>query len=161
MGTAADNVPPRPATPPPQSAASKTRPPRVRKQKPVKLAPKPAERRYRQTITKIDLWSVTKLSLCFYLCGMIVMLVALVALWLIADAFGVVSNIEKFLGDLFDAKNFTFLSTEMLRGALIMGLVLVALLVIMTVIAASFYNMFAGLFGGLEVSVKEEEPRRQ
>ncbi len=156
MGTAADNIPPR--TPPPQSAAPTTRPPRPRKQKPVKLAPKPAARRYRQTITKIDLWSVTKLSLCFYLCGMLVMLVALVALWLIADTLGVVGNIEKFLGDLFDVKNFTFLSTEMLRGALISGLVIVALLVILTVIAASFYNMFAELFGGLEVTVKEEEP---
>jgi hypothetical protein len=158
MGTAADNVPP--ATPPPQSTAPSSRPPRARKQKPVKLAPKPAARRYRQTITKIDLWSVTKLSLCFYLCGMLVTLVALVALWLIADVLGVVGNIEKFLGDLFDVKNFTFLSTEMLRGALISGLVIVALLVILTVIAGSFYNMFAELFGGLEVTVKEEEPRR-
>ena len=36
------------------------------------------------------------------------------------------------------------------------GLVIVALQVVITVIAASFYNIFAELFGGLEIVVREE-----
>ena len=35
-------------------------------------APVDAERRYRQTIHRVDLWSVLKISVCFYICGMVV-----------------------------------------------------------------------------------------
>ena len=42
------------------------------------------ERRYRQTIRSIDVWSVLKISLCFYMAALIVMLLAGVVLWWIA-----------------------------------------------------------------------------
>jgi Transmembrane domain of unknown function (DUF3566) len=116
------------------------------------------DRQYRQTVTKVDLWSVTKLSLCFYLSAMFVTVVALVSLWLIASAAGIISSIEKFLGDLLSAKNFHFLSATVLRGAILVGLVIVALQVVITVISASFYNIFAELFGGVEITVREEGP---
>jgi uncharacterized membrane protein (DUF485 family) len=115
-----------------------------------------SDRHYRQTVTKVDLWSVTKLSLCFYLSAMFVTVVALVALWIIADAAGIIHSVEKFLGDLLSAKNFHFLSATVLRGAIVVGLVVVALQVVITVIGASFYNIFAELFGGVEITVKEE-----
>jgi len=124
---------------------------------PVRAVGPRGERRYRQTVTKVDLWSVTKLSLCFYLSAMFVTLVALIALWVIADAAGYVHSIEKFLGDLLSAHHFKFLSGEVLRGTILVGLVIVALQVVITVIGASFYNIFAELFGGLEITVKEEE----
>ena len=116
------------------------------------------ERLLRQTITKVDLWSVTKLSLSFYLSSMFVTVVALVALWLIASAAGIVHSVEKFLGDLLSAKNFHFLSATVLRGAILVGLVIVALQVVITVIGASFYNIFAELFGGVEITVREDGP---
>ncbi len=115
------------------------------------------ERKFRQTVTKVDLWSVTKLSLCFYISAMFVTVIALVALWSIADAAGIITSVEKFIGDLLDSKNFHFLSAEVLRGAVLIGLVVVALQVVVTVIAVSFYNIFAELFGGIEITVKEEE----
>lgn len=134
------------------STTKATRAPRAR---PVAVAPR--ERRFRQTITKVDIWTVLKLSLCFYLSAMFVTLIALVALWMIADAAGVIGSVENFLGDLLSAKDFTFLSGEVLRGAILIALVVVALQVVITVIAASFYNIFAELFGGLEITVREEE----
>lgn len=115
------------------------------------------ERRVRQTIQKVDLWTVTKLSLCFYVSAMFVTLVALVALWMIAETAGIIDSIEDFLGDLLSAEDFTFLSGEVLRGTILVSLVVVALQVVMTIIAASFYNIFAELFGGLEITIKEEE----
>ncbi len=119
-----------------------------------------AERRFRQQLVKVDLWSVTKLSLCFYISAMFVTIVALVALWLIADAAGIIKSVEDFLGDLLSANDFEFLSGEVLRGTILIGLVVVALQVVITVIAASFYNIFAELFGGLEITVKEDtQPR--
>jgi len=134
--------------------------------KPAPVVPAPAPhpvpqievgRRYRQTIHRVDLWSVLKIAVCFYLCGMAVTMVALVALWLIADAAGVIHSVEKFFGDLLQTKDFTFLDEEILRGALLVAAVFVVLAVVITVIAAAFYNMFAELFGGIEVTITEDE----
>ena len=132
-----------------------------RRPKAARAVPAPrAGVRTRQTLVRVDLWSVTKLALCFYVSAMFVTLVALVALWVIADAAGVIGSVEKFLGDLLSAKDFTFLSAGVLRGAILVSLVIVALQVVITVIAASFYNIFAELFGGLELVIKEEDAGR-
>jgi hypothetical protein len=114
-------------------------------------------RRYRQTIHRVDLWSVLKIAVCFYICGMAVTMVALVALWLIADAAGVIHSVEKFFGDLLQTKNFSFLDGEILRGALLVSAVVVVLQIVITVIAAAFYNVFAELFGGVEITISEDE----
>jgi len=116
-----------------------------------------AQRRYRQTIHRVDLWSVLKVSVCFYICGMAVTLVAMVALWVIADAAGVIHSVESFFGDLLQTKDFTFLSGEILRGTLLVGGVIVILQIVITVIAAAFYNVFAELFGGVEITISEDE----
>jgi Transmembrane domain of unknown function (DUF3566) len=92
------------------------------------------------------------------LCGLAVTLVALVSLWAIADSFGIIENVEDFIGDLLSSDDFEFLSAEMLRGVALVGLVMVMLQVVVTVTAAAFYNLFATLFGGVEVTVVEEEP---
>jgi hypothetical protein len=118
------------------------------------------ERRYRQTVRSIDIWSVLKISLCFYLCALIVVLFAGVVLWWIASAVGAVHNVEKFIGDLVSDKHFHFLSWEVLRGATLVGLVIVCVLVVITVLAAAFYNLFSELIGGLEVIVVEHEDER-
>jgi hypothetical protein len=118
------------------------------------------ERRYRQTVRSVDIWSVLKIALCFYLCALIVILLTGVVLWWLASAVGAVHNIEKFVGDLVSDDKFHFLSWEVLRGATIVGLVLVCVLVIITVLAAAFYNLFSELIGGFEITVVEHEEVR-
>jgi hypothetical protein len=140
----------------PPKQAKQPKPAKQPKTRPVATGPR-AERRFRQTIMKVDLWTVLKLSLCFYLSLMFIILIAIVALWMVAEAAGIIDSVEKFLGDLLSAKDFTFLSGEVLRGAILVSLVMVALQVVITVIAASFYNIFAELFGGLEITIKEQE----
>ncbi len=133
---------------------------RPRRRREVQLATPPPviERRYRQTIKKLDLWSVFRVALCFYLCSLAVTMVAGIVLWLIASSFGVVKNVEDFMGELLSSKDFKFLSAQILEGAALIGLVLVALLVVITVVAAAFYNLFAELVGGVEITVVEEDP---
>jgi len=138
-----------------QPAVVPARPAKPSRAQRKRAAPKP--RRLRHRIQKVDLWSVLKLSLCFYLCGLAVTMVAIVSLWLIAETFGVVENIEDFIGDLLSSDDFTFLSGEMVRGVALVGLVLVVLQVVVTVVSAAFYNLFSELFGGIEVTVVEEE----
>jgi hypothetical protein len=108
-------------------------------------------------VQRVDLWSVTKMALCFYISVMAVVVVALVALWAVADSAGIIDNVENFIGDLFSSNDFHFVSAQVLRGAVLVALVLVALLVAFTIIAASFYNIFAELFGGVEIVIREEE----
>ncbi|MEX1009007.1 MAG: DUF3566 domain-containing protein [Acidimicrobiia bacterium] len=145
--------------PPPERAAPSRPAPSPAKARPQgTAAPSPTtERRYRQTINSVDLWSVLKVSVCFYICSMAVVMVALVALWVIGDAAGVIQSVEKFLGDLLQTKDFTFLDGEILRGTLLVAAVLVVLLIVITVIAAAFYNLFAEIFGGIEISITEDE----
>jgi hypothetical protein len=115
------------------------------------------ERRYVQTVRSVDLWSVLKVAICFYLCALIVMLVASVMLWWIASAAGVIGSVEKFIGDLVQNKDFRFLSWQVLRAATLIGLVIVCILTVLTVLAAAFYNLFSELLGGVEVTVVEQE----
>jgi hypothetical protein len=167
MGSVADDIGRGAARPPLRAPAPAigAQPPRAQPataQPPTVVArssapPVLTSRRYRQTIHRVDLWSVLKIAVCFYICGMAVTMVALVALWAIADAAGVIHSVEKFFGDLLQTKNFTFLDAEILRGALLVSAVLVVLQIVITVIAAAFYNVFAELFGGVEITISEDE----
>jgi len=155
-------VEPQPVEPQPTQAQRPQPAPQPRPAAAPRPAPSPVAqvevgRRYRQTIHRVDLWSVLKIAVCFYICGMAVTMVALVALWLIADAAGVIHSVEKFFGDLLQTKDFTFLDGEILRGALLVSAVLVVLQIVITVIAAAFYNVFAELFGGVEITISEDE----
>jgi len=155
MGSVADDIGPETAVRPP--ARNPAAVPSTAAPAPRAVAPPVSERRYRQTIHRVDLWSVLKIAVCFYICGMAVTMVALVALWAIADAAGVIHSVEKFFGDLLQTKDFTFLDAAILRGALLVSAVLVVLQIVITVIAAAFYNVFAELFGGVEITISEDE----
>jgi hypothetical protein len=133
--------------------------PKRRQSKLVPMAVRrPMERRYRQTIRSVDLWTVLKISVCFYLCGLIVTLASGIVLWSIASGLGVIHNVQSFVGNLLGSDNFQFLSWRILRGATLIGLVIVCIQVVCTVLAAAFYNLFSELLGGIEITVVEEEP---
>ncbi|HEX4489871.1 MAG TPA: DUF3566 domain-containing protein [Acidimicrobiia bacterium] len=117
-------------------------------------------RSYRQTVTKIDLWSVLKLAICFYLGALVVVLVAAIALWEIASVAGVIDSVQNFMRDLLGSNDFTFLSWRILRGFTLLGLVIVSVGTIITVVAAAFYNLFAEMMGGVVITVVEEDEGR-
>ncbi|HMS24946.1 MAG TPA: DUF3566 domain-containing protein [Acidimicrobiia bacterium] len=114
------------------------------------------ERSYRQMIGRIDIWSVLKVSLCFHTAAMLSTIFAMMVCWWVASAVGLVKNIEKFLGTVFEIDKFSFLNFNVLQGVLLIGLVFVALMTILSVCAAAFYNVFAEAVGGIEVYVVEE-----
>ncbi len=131
-------------------------PGRVRAEKTAPAGQRPSEQRYHQTIRRIDLWSVLKVSVCFYLCALLVILVAGVMVWFVADTAGVIHKVESFVGDLFDDKGFKFFPSEILRAGTLLGLVFASLATVMTVLATGFYNLFSDLIGGIEITVAEE-----
>ena len=117
-------------------------------------------RSYRQTVTKVDLWSVLKISVCFYLGALVVVLAAGIGLWEIARIAGVVDSIQHFMRQLLGSNDFTFLSWKLLRGFTLLGLVWVCLATVITVVAAAFYNLFAEIMGGVVITVVEEDSGR-
>ena len=68
-----------------------------------------------------------KISLCFYLAAVVLVIIAGVVLWAIADAAGAIHNIEKFMGKILSSKNYHLVSAQILEGSVLVGLVLGAL----------------------------------
>jgi hypothetical protein len=120
-------------------------------------APKSGPRQSRCEVRKLDLWSVLKVSLCFYLAAVAVVVVAGIVLWAIADAAGAIHNVEKFMGKMLSSKNYQLVSMQILEGTVLVGLVLAALMTIITVVGAALYNLFSELVGGFEITLVESE----
>ncbi|MGZ4674934.1 MAG: DUF3566 domain-containing protein [Acidimicrobiia bacterium] len=114
-------------------------------------------RQSRVEMAKVDLWSALKVSLCFYLAGLAITIVAGLVVWLLLDAAGQIHNFEKFMGEILSAKDYHLVATEILVGAVLVGLVLVALMTLLTVIAAALYNVFSDLVGGVEITLVESD----
>jgi len=64
------------------------------------------------------------------------------------------------LAKLFALQSFHFSVTQVLRGSVLGGIVLVALGTGINVVAAVLYNLIADVVGGVEITVLEEDPTR-
>ena len=100
-----------------------------------------------------------KISLCFYLAAVVLVVIAGVVLWAIADAGGAIHNIEKFMGKILSSKNYHLVASQILEGSILVGLVLSALMTIISVVGAALYNLFSELVGGFEVTLVETDPK--
>ena len=137
--------------------------PRARRQRAEARAARRApstERRYRQTIPRSTSGRCSR-SRSASTSALAVVIVALVALWVIGDAAGVDQQRREFVGDLLQTKDFTFLVVrDPARRAARRPRCSSCSLIVITVLAAAFYNLFAELFGGIEVTVVEHEDDR-
>ena len=97
-----------------------------------------------------------KLSFLFYLCGGLILLIAGIALWNIAGAFDVITNIEKFIQKLFDLQTFKLQADVILAWSAIGTAVLVLLGTGANVLMALLYNLISDVIGGVQVIVLEE-----
>jgi hypothetical protein len=150
-----------------ETAPVATEPPKSKRQRKKDLrasislaaSPHATARRSRCEVRRVDLWAVLKVSLCFYVAAVVLVIVAGVVLWLIADAAGAIHNIERFMGKVLSSKNYHLVSARILEGSILVGLVLAALMTIITVVGAALYNVFSELVGGVEVTLVETDHR--
>jgi hypothetical protein len=117
-------------------------------------------RRARLTLKRIDPWSTLKFSFVYSLAGLVVLLVAVVALYAIVDAMGVIDSIRAFLRDIDASKNgegiAAWLSfSRVLAVALVLGAVNVILFTAFATLTAFVYNVCTDLVGGIEVTLAE------
>jgi hypothetical protein len=123
-------------------------------------APRQGGRRARLTLKRIDPWSMLKFSFVYSLAGLVVLLVAVVALYGIVDAMGVIDSIRSFLHDVEGTKNGGGVAAWLTFGrifsvALVVGLINVILFTAFATLTAFIYNVCTDLVGGIEVTLAE------
>lgn len=117
-------------------------------------------RRARLTIKRIDPWSTLKFSFVYSLAGLVVLLVAVIALYAIVDAMGVIDSIRSFLNDVEGDKNGGSIADwlgfgRVMTVALVIGCVNVILFTAFATLTAFVYNVCTDLVGGIEVTLAD------
>lgn len=118
-------------------------------------------RKVRRVIRHVEPWSVLKISLIFYLCLWVIVMLAGVMLWSIAVGSGTVDDTESFIEELFALQEFKFNASQIFRGLAVGGLVLVVAGTFFNVLLCVLFNLISDLTGGMRVTVIEEETARQ
>ncbi|HVT21908.1 MAG TPA: DUF3566 domain-containing protein [Mycobacteriales bacterium] len=119
-------------------------------------------RRARLTLKRIDPWSTLKFSVVYGLVGMVVLVVAVVLLYGVIDAMGVIGSLRKFLSDVSDTSSGPGLGewlsfNRVVIVAVVVGLVNVVLFAAFATLTAFIYNVCTDITGGVEVTLSERE----
>ncbi|MBV9660811.1 MAG: DUF3566 domain-containing protein [Acidimicrobiales bacterium] len=138
-----------PARPPPARAAD--RPGRA-------AAPSALATRRDATVRHLDMATVAKVSVVFYLIVLVVVVVASMLLWYAADAFGTLTSFEKSIRTLFSLKSFQIHPATVALYTSAGGLVLAVAGTIANVLMALIYNLIADLVGGIRVEIDQDPP---
>lgn len=121
---------------------------------------RPAVRRTTRTVRYIDPWSVFRVALVAHLVLYVVLLLAGVLLWNVANATGTVDNVERFM-ESFGWESFEFKGGELFHQAWVLGLFAVVGLTGLVVLAVTTFNLITDLVGGVRLTVLEGSPSRR
>ena len=118
-------------------------------------------RKVRRIVRHIEPWSVLKISLIFYICLWIIVMLAGLMLWSVAVGSGTVDDTESFIEELFALQEFKFNASQIFQGLAVGGLILVVAGSFFNVLLCVLFNLISDLIGGMRVTVIEEETVRQ
>ena len=135
---------PPPLLPPPNRA-------RRAQSKPVKA------RQVQRVVTRLDPWSMLRVSLCFAFCFWLIIVVAGVLMWQGAVVTGSLGRVEDFLAQLLAESSFAIDGIKVFQGAAVAGFVLFVGGALFAVVTSVLFNLIAGVFGGLRFTVVELE----
>jgi hypothetical protein len=121
---------------------------------------RPAIRRTTRIIRYIDPWSVFRVALLAHFVLYLVLLLAGVLLWNVANATGTVDNVERFM-ESFGWESFEFNGGELFHQAWVLGLFAVVGLTGLVVLAVTTFNLITDLVGGIRLTVLENRPGRR
>jgi Transmembrane domain of unknown function (DUF3566) len=117
-------------------------------------------RRVRRIVRHLEPWSVMKMSIIFYACLWVILLVAGVVVWSIADSAGVIDSLERQIKDYFVLDTFELNANEVFRGYAFGGLFFAIAGTAFNVLMCLLFNLISDLVGGLRITMIEEETAR-
>ena len=109
--------------------------------------------RSRATVRHIDVLTVLRVSVVFWLVMLSAVVVASVLLWIFADAFGSLPSIEKSIRTLFSLKSFKLHPGQVAYYTFLGGLVVSIVGTCANVLFAVIYNLIADVVGGVRVEL--------
>ena len=128
----------------------------------VRPAPKAKVRRARLLVSKVDPWSVLKMSFLLSVALGIVTVVAAIVLWTVLDLTGIFDQVDSLLGTLagsesggFELKKVASLG-QVASFAVIIAVINVVLLTALSMLSAVLYNIAATLVGGIGVTLTDD-----
>ena len=120
-------------------------------------------RRVRLAISRVDPWSVMKLSFLLSVAVGIMIVVATVAAWTMIDNLGVFASVDQLIREVLGAESAEKLNImqyvtfdRFVSGATLIAVVDVVLLTALSTIGAFLYNITAALVGGLHLTLTDE-----
>jgi hypothetical protein len=114
-------------------------------------------RQVQRVVTRLDPWSMLRVSLSFAFCLWMIIVVAGVLLWQGAVVTGSIGKVEDFLAQLLAESSFTIDGIKVFEGAAVAGFVLFVGGALFAVVTSVLFNLIAGAFGGLRFTVVELE----
>jgi hypothetical protein len=121
-------------------------------------------RRVRRLIRHVDPWSVLKASLLFFLSLWLIVMIAAVIVWTVAQGSGTVDKIETFVQSNLGVTDWKLDGEFLFRQFGLVGLVITLGAALAATIASVVFNLISDIIGGVWVTVVEEEtirPRRE
>lgn len=125
-------------------------------------SPRPAPRRVRLTVSRIDPWSAMKVSFLVSVGLGVAIVVMITVLWMLLSGMGVYDQINtmvnKIIGDnetKFDLLDFVGFG-RVVSLSVVIGVINVLLLTALATLGAFLYNICASLVGGLQATLTDE-----
>ena len=125
-------------------------------------APRPANRRVRLTVSRVDPWSAMKLSFLVSVALGIAFVVMTGALWMVLAGMGTFDKVNGIVGDIIQnsGKPFDILDyvgfSRVLSLSIVFAVVDVVLMTAISTLGAFIYNVSANLVGGLHLTLTDD-----
>lgn len=118
----------------------------------------PRARRMNLSVTRVDPWSVTKITFMLSIAGAIIQLVAVALIWFIMNAAGLFDAVNNLGTQLSSSFNITdMISLPRVLGAVtILSVFEIVIICVLAAIGAFLYNVSSRLVGGVHVTLGDD-----
>ncbi len=117
-------------------------------------------RKVRRLVRHVDPWSVLKLAVLLALCLWVILVIASVIIWSVANNTGALESVENFINQNLQLEDWTFEGDVLFRQFALLSLLGCLGFAAMTVVASLIFNLISDIIGGVWISVIEEESAR-
>jgi hypothetical protein len=117
-------------------------------------------RKVRRLVRHVDPWSVLKLAVLLSLCLWVILVIASVIIWSVANNTGALESVENFINQNLQLEDWALEGDVLFRQFALLSLLGCLGFAAMTVVASLIFNLISDIIGGVWVSVIEEESAR-